>query len=71
MSVSPEMYEEIGEDAVGRDLWTTLDVTTGCNDELIVEDDRTLRNKPENAVRRRRIAREMAERESCRIRKIS
>jgi len=53
---------EIDQSAIRRELRRTLDVTRGCIVEIIMKDNHTLGNRPENAVRWCRIAREEAER---------
>ena len=53
---------QIDEQAIRRQLRRALDVTRGCVVEIIMKDNHTLGNRPENAVRWCRIAREEAER---------
>jgi hypothetical protein len=53
---------QIDEAAIRRELRRALDVARGCVVEVIMKDNHTLGNRPENAVRWCRIAREEAER---------
>jgi hypothetical protein len=55
---------QIDEAAIRRALRRTLDITRGCVVEIIMKDNHTLGQRPENAVRWCRIAREEAERNS-------
>jgi hypothetical protein len=53
---------QIDEAAIRRELRRALDIARGCVVEMIMKDNHTLGNRPENAVRWCRIAREEAER---------
>jgi hypothetical protein len=68
MSIKPNpaaiATPQIDEDAIRRDVRATLDATAGCIVELIMKDNHTLGNRPENAVRWCQIAREEADRKS-------
>jgi hypothetical protein len=52
---------EIDEAAIREDLRKSLDVTKGCRVEVIMKDNHTIGNRPENVVRWCRIAKEEAE----------
>lgn len=54
--------EKIDEDKIRRNLRKVLEITKDCRIEIIMKDNHTLGNKPENATRWCRIAREEAER---------
>jgi hypothetical protein len=53
---------QIDEEAIRSDLRMALDLTKDCIVEVIMKDNHTLGNTPENAVRWCRIAKEEAER---------
>jgi hypothetical protein len=52
---------EINESAIREDLRKAFDVTKGCRVEVIMKDNHTIGNRPENVVRWCRIAMEEAE----------
>ena len=53
---------EIAETIIRQDLRKALEVTRGCRVEVIMKDNHTIGNRPENVVRWCRIAKEEAER---------
>jgi len=56
---------EIDEERIRRDLRRVLDITRSCRVEIIMKDNHTIGNNPQNVVRWCQIAREEAERLSC------
>lgn len=58
---------EIDEDSLRKSLRETLDKLRGCVVEIIMKDNHTLGNRPENAIRWCRIAKEEAEQSSAQV----
>jgi len=61
-SPTPLARASLDEDAIRKDLRRDLDVTRGCVVEIIMKDNHTIGNNPDNVKRWCRIAREEAER---------
>jgi hypothetical protein len=58
----PLAVPEIDEESIRKSLRESLEVTRGCRVEIIMKDNHTLGNNPNNAVRWCQIAKEEAER---------
>jgi hypothetical protein len=58
----PLAAPEIEEDSIRKSLRESLEVTRGCRVEIIMKDNHTLGNNPNNAIRWCQIAKEEAER---------
>ena len=56
---------QINGTAIRQNLRRAMDISRGCRVEIIMKDNHTIGNRPENVVRWCRIAREEAEKERC------